>query len=1189
MKKIFHLLVSFGFLGLIVAGIQADAASCTANQTNTGDCTGQLVLSSSASNIGNSGTITNRDAGLTALGLNVSAAISGSLFNSGGITISNAKDNNALSTHLPLAVSLGGNATVYSFLNSGTISVTNSSSYSTADASAVYAVGLYQYSGNTLKTLTNSSSISVSGAVSASGNAYGIGNFGVIGLSTCGTSTDNESCATTGLLKNSGSINVSNAGNGTSRGINNGNDGNSNAYISRIDNIGSISVTGNSHTAPTAYYGAYNAIGIYNHGTGSYTGSNTIGTINNIGSITSDRYGIQNNHAATINYINNSGTIAISSAGSFEAISVTATDVAAGIVNFGATIGNILNSGTISVSGNNRSGIINTGDGTNDGQIATLTNTGSIVGSASGGYSIVNMGSIGTLNNAQGTLTYLGALPTNYKVIINSPTNFGRLSVTSPFGTTTFGIYAGTVTGVSASTLTTGTYSSVLTGIGPSNLTGATSGTYGSYSWSLVNSASYVWDLIVTGGTTSSSTSNVTAGGSVSLSSIGVTANPVFDGGTLTLASGDSSAQTFTVNSAGGTIQSPSMGTATLSGVFSGSGGLTFVGSGTTVLSGTNTYAGGTTVSSGVLSVAGASPTGTGDVTVSSGGTLMGIGTINGKITVAGVLKPGYSPGYLASTGTVTMSSGSNYLQDIAGTTQASSSTPSGSTGYYSYLNISGGQFVINAGSTLAPRLSNLFTSTEAGFGTTPYAPVLGDRFRIVTAASGISGKFSSVLQPADLQPGTQFLPFYNMGGGNSLDLAVIPTSYQTTIASAAGNKNAQSVGHALEKMVIAAQTGVSTATQDQLLYATATKSAASLPAYAQSLSGEVYAASLAVIAQSTQRVQQAVQARVGDTLGIGLTKAMTSAGSNTALMGASSTILAGGVATAAMNSNPSANPTLDMMSLPNPNVWGDLTYQKGNRSSDNDAGGWSSNLYQLVFGSDFYTANGMRIGGGLALANTTLNPTYGSATLQQGWLFTYGKLSIDTYVVDALLSIGLSSSDISRGDPTGLGNGFRNKSVMGTDAMVSVGVSRPFDLETLRLTPFARLTWQMVTQSSVDEGSAASALNVNGYTGNGARGVLGIAAGSKANNPLTEQHTFKAYVGVGADSPGILNPTMNASLGGLSTTINTPTSGTTFIQAGLYGTVKFADNAYAYASLSSELRSGQTLGAVNLGIRLQF
>ena len=241
MKKIFHLLVSFGFLGLIVAGIQADAASCTPNQTNTGDCTGQLVLSSSASDIGNSGTITNRDAGSTALGMNVSAAISGSLFNSGGITISNAKENNsALNTHNPFAVSLGGNATVRSFLNSGTIAVTNSSSYSTADASAVYAVGLYQYSGNTLKTLTNSSSISVSGAVSASGNAYGIGNFGVIGLSTCGTSTDNESCATTGLLKNSGSINVSNAGNGTSRGINNGNDGNSNAYISRIDNIGSI-------------------------------------------------------------------------------------------------------------------------------------------------------------------------------------------------------------------------------------------------------------------------------------------------------------------------------------------------------------------------------------------------------------------------------------------------------------------------------------------------------------------------------------------------------------------------------------------------------------------------------------------------------------------------------------------------------------------------------------------------------------------------------------------------------------------------------------------------------------------------------------------------------------------------------------------------------------------------------------
>jgi hypothetical protein len=67
------------------------------------------------------------------------------------------------------------------------------------------------------------------------------------------------------------------------------------------------------------------------------------------------------------------------------------------------------------------------------------------------------------------------------------------------------------------------------------------------------------------------------------------------------------------------------------------------------------------------------------------------------------------------------------------------------------------------------------------------------------------------------------------------------------------------------------------------------------------------------------------------------------------------------------------------------------------------------------------------------------------------------------------------------------------------------------------------------------------------------------------------------------------LNPTLNASLAGVGTNITTPNAGTTFVQAGLYGTAKVSDNAYAFAGLSGEARSGQTLGAVNVGLRIQF
>ena len=187
------------------------------------------------------------------------------------------------------------------------------------------------------------------------------------------------------------------------------------------------------------------------------------------------------------------------------------------------------------------------------------------------------------------------------------------------------------------------------------------------------------------------------------------------------------------------------------------------------------------------------------------------------------------------------------------------------------------------------------------------------------------------------------------------------------------------------------------------------------------------------------------------------------------------------------------------------------------------------------------------------------------------------------------MASVGLSASDVSRSDATGLTSGFRNKNISGNDAMLSLGVSRPIDLQDIRLTPFARVTWQMVTQSGVNEGSTGAALDVNRYSGNGVRGVLGVAVGSKVNNPLTEDFTYRAYIGLGADSAAVLNPTVSASLAGISTSITTPKAGTTFVQAGLYGTAKFADNAYAYAGISGEARTGQTLGAVSVGVRVLF
>jgi uncharacterized protein with beta-barrel porin domain len=575
----------------------------------------------------------------------------------------------------------------------------------------------------------------------------------------------------------------------------------------------------------------------------------------------------------------------------------------------------------------------------------------------------------------------------------------------------------------------------------------------------------------------------------------------------------------------------------------------------------------------------------------------MGTGTIAGNSIVSGVLKPGNSPGQLSFTKNLTMNSGSTYQQDIAGTVQASSSTPVGASGYYSFVTV-GSQLVINAGATLTPRLSNLFSASESGYGSAIYVPALGDRFRIVTATGGISGRFSTLTQPAELATGTQFIAFYNVNSSNSLDLAVTPTSYSTTLSSS--TTNAKEVANVLDQLLSVNKTGAATAAQDSLLYAVSGQTAASLPGFAQSLSGEIHAASAATLPQTTQRVQQAVLARLGDFpmapnqlgggagAGVGNTPTPLSSG---AITGNNPS----GLPTASMSSNPAVNPksaNITSAAVADGRAWGEIAYQRGERSGNSGGNGFNNNLYQAVFGVDAYTnaALGLKLGGGLALSNTTVNATGGNSTIQQGSLFVYGKMSVlQDYVLDGMASVGLSSTNLSRNDPTGYTGGFSNKAVMGNDALASVGLSRAFEYEDVRVTPYARLSYQYVGQNSYDEGSGAAALNIARFSGSAVRGVIGVAAGSLNKDPLKDEYTYRANIALGADTSGLLNPTLNTTLGGYSSNVATASAGSAFVQVGLYGTVKIADNAYAYAGVSGEARTGQTLYGGSVGLRLAF
>ena len=303
--------------------------------------------------------------------------------------------------------------------------------------------------------------------------------------------------------------------------------------------------------------------------------------------------------------------------------------------------------------------------------------------------------------------------------------------------------------------------------------------------------------------------------------------------------------------------------------------------------------------------------------------------------------------------------------------------------------------------------------------------------------------------------------------------------------------------------------------------------------------------------------------------------------------------VILGGIHTASLATLPQTTQRLgqtvqsrmDSDLMTGKNAWGDVVYQRGERSSNDGVSGFNSNLYQLVLGTDAYTdaVSGLKLGAGLALSNTMVNTNGGSSTIQQGSLFVYGKMPVlQDYVLDSIVSVGMSSTNLSRGN-------FSNKSVMGNDAMVSVGISRPFAYNEVQITPYARVSYQYLGQDSYNEGKADGAMSVGSFNGNAVRGVVGVAVGSLNKDPLKSDYTYRANIGVGADTQGLLNPTVNATVGGYTNSVTTATAGSTFVQVSLYGTAKVADNAYAYAGVSSETRSGQTLYGGMVGFRMAF
>ena len=429
-----------------------------------------------------------------------------------------------------------------------TQNTTNGQSYSNSEGDTIQIsittsddYGIENQSGYTIDTFSNEADITLSG--NNTGNIKGILNSGTItgNLDQYG----DIDVTTSGLMDSDGSrsgnvygfqnrnsltriihrgnITSTSTGKGTARGIDNSNGGDID-YLT-INTGASVTVVG-AESSGGSQYGTYNATGIYNHADTSSNNQTIIGLFQN-GTITATRTGIQNNAEAadaTITTLTNSGTIKTTG---ITSVSETGSDFSAAIHNTGTENGDALittltnsSTGVIQATANGGYGVLNSTNST----ITTFTNEGSIIGGTTSGYGIRTGGVLTTLTNkgtidgkthdiqnisalsptftnlvnqqgADGNdiLTFDGTLPTNYKVIVASTSDYGKILFSNEAGTTNFTIDS------SSSVSNNTKYAAVVEGIGTSSLGSTRSGSFGEYTWEIVlqSGSSDRWDLII--------------------------------------------------------------------------------------------------------------------------------------------------------------------------------------------------------------------------------------------------------------------------------------------------------------------------------------------------------------------------------------------------------------------------------------------------------------------------------------------------------------------------------------------------------------------------------------------------------------------------------------------------------------------------------------------------------------------
>ncbi|HEY1685221.1 MAG TPA: autotransporter-associated beta strand repeat-containing protein [Tepidisphaeraceae bacterium] len=633
--------------------ITGDTTASTRSYTITGS--GALTMQSSLS----SGALINVDTGAEQINVPVTLA-SNTTINTG--TGSSVSFGNSLSGTGSLTLSGGGTVSVQptnsyqggTILNGGTLAGFTSLATLGASNSLTFNGGLIQYApgvtsdftalGLNVSVLAGGAGIDTNGNNVTFANPFASGSTGPFTKAGAGTLTLNAINTYQGATNiTGGTLRVGVSGavpSGTAMTIGTSATLDLNGFSRSLGSlagagtvIGTANLTVGTNNTNTTFTGSLNNVGSLSKvGTGTLTLSGTDsyggGTTINQGAILFNAGSIPS--AGTI-LINGAGALDIPSTGTVTAELPSVDSASTGSVALTATT----STESINFAGYNNLML---------GAAGTVTYTGTITPANSiyrlgGGGGTLTLSSAGALSGSNSLI--VGATGATGTVVLSAANTYGggttinsgilRFSALNNLGTGSIAINGGTLqyaTGntadISTDTITVGSSGGIIDTNG-NNITLANSIGNGGTG---VLTKTGAGTLTLQGANTYSGGTNVIGGtlNITSLSNLGTGTNLTLNGGTLQYAVGsttDISADTVTIGSSGGTIDTNGNNVTFANGIGNGgSGALTKVGTGMLTLGANNTYTGGTNINAGSLAFTPGSVPASKTITINAAGTL---------------------------------------------------------------------------------------------------------------------------------------------------------------------------------------------------------------------------------------------------------------------------------------------------------------------------------------------------------------------------------------------------------------------------------------------------------------------------------------------------------------------------------------------------------------------------------------